>query len=758
MYFLYLIMSVAELIVAGRIYRRIVNPVSLYVVPWLLSVSLYELKLIKYLDLSLATWFVIILFQSIFFACCFVFKSNGKEKSWGYCRSLDKTSMFWSIIVLSLFSSYAIIPNFVIFLKFYGISFLSKMNEIYQNRIDGTGPYNTIPYLGSFVYFCVVLTGIYFKKFNFRLPLLLPLALALIDSIQGGGRFGLILTFLLFIIPYICVKNDEKNAVRKRNLKKSLIRIVPLVSVLLVAFLIVTKVRSSWIEENEYMSDTMKALVRFSPSIYKIYEYFSSPVGVLNVYLENPKFSFGTHSLSFFISILNKLGCNLPYNRYQEFYYIPIYTNVGSYIREIVQDYSFFAPFLLFGFTVLFSKAYALLQKNSPFGEILFSIMGVSVFMSFFMCYYRETVFWIMLIEIPIFHYIYRFFRKRAYCGSPSTFAIPPQDSEPDAETSITDRDVDVSIIMVNYFTRQLTVKAIQSIVEKSDRFAYEIIVVDNSCDQKEYSLLSNELEGIAKVLDAKENLGFGKANNLAAKYARGKYLFFLNTDTLLMNNAVYELFAFLEKNDRAGVAGGNLYTATMEPNHSFVKKEKNLESERKQSGLIAAFAHHCIRRCDFNYSDSPLKIDGYVCGACLMIRSTLFRDLHGFDDDIFMYAEEALLCRRVIREAGYEIYNVPSCCIVHLEGKSFNGTNAKKIRMNLDGNFVYYLKAYGYDAAMEYLDLQIKVFQKKARMFFFMKNKTRLYETYLNEVRFKQDCERKEPLSATASAEEDGQ
>ena len=751
MYFLYLITSIAELIVAGKRFGKLLNPVTLYIVPWLFSVSLYEMKLIKYFDLSLITWLIIILFQGIFFGGCFFFRARQKTQFRNYCYSLDKRAMFWSIIALSLFSSYAIIPNFIIFLNRYGISFMSRLLEVYNDRLNGAAPFS-IPYIGVFIYLCVVLTGIYYKKYGFNLFLLFPLGLAMIDSVQGGGRSGFVLIFLFFTIPYFFVRKED--AETKKELKKNWIRISVILCFVLIVFVIVTRQRSSWIEENEYMSDTMKRLLKISPSIYKNYAYISSPIGVLNCYLSEPTFSFGKNSLSFFISFLNKFGCNLPYSRYQEYYNVPIYTNVGTYIREIVQDFYCFAPLVMFGFSVLFSKAYALLRRGNLFGEILFSIMGTSIVMSFFVCYFRESVFWIMLVEIPLFHYVYRLIRKKVSRGNPFS-GETPQDPETGEATSASGEDVDVSVVLVNYHTRELTVQTIRSIAEKSARFAYEIIVVDNSCDEKEFSLLKRELQGIATVIDAKDNLGFGKANNLGAEYARGKYLFFLNTDTLLLNNAIYELFAFLEKNGRAGVAGGNLYTATMEPNHSFVKKEKNLENERKESSFIAAFAHHFIRRCDFNYSDSPIRIDGYVCGACLMIRSALFRSIHGFDDDIFMYAEEALLCRRVMCETQYEIYNVPSSCIVHLEGKSFHGTSKRKIRAQLDGNFVYYRKAYGLDAAMEYLDIQTEVFQKKARMYFFMKNKARLYEMYLDELRAKRDDERQAASSPMETVEE---
>lgn len=751
MYFLYLATSIAELIVAAKIYRKIVNPVVLYVLPWLLSVSLYEMKLIKYYTLSLTTWLIIILFQGLFFACCFVFKEKKEVKARDYCHSLDSRTVFWTIMALTAFSALAIMPNFIFFLHRYGITFMSKFSEVYNDRLNGNAPFS-IPYIGVFIYLCVVLTGIYYKKYGFNFYLFIPLGLAVIDSIQGGGRSGLVLIFLLFVVPYLFVQKDTKKV--KKN--KNWIWIAAFLFLVVAVFVLVTRERS-WIDENhedyQYMSDTMKSLIKISPSIYKNYAYFSSPIGVLNAYLENPDFTFGKNSLSFFISFLNKFGADLPYARYQDYYYVPIHTNVGTYIREIIQDYYYFAPLVLIAFTLLFSKAYALLRRGNPFGEILFSIMGVSVVMSFFVCYYRESVFWIMLIEIPMFHYIYRLIRKKIH-GASFLSAEPGDGAGPAEEAPPAGDAVDVSVVFVNYFTCDLTCQAIASVRERSRGFTYEIIVVDNSCDGAEFARLTERLQGLATVIDAKGNLGFGRANNLAATKAKGKYLFFLNTDTLLLNNAIFELYAFLEQNPRAGVAGGNLYNAEAVPNHSFEKDEKNLANERKQGSLLTAFSHHFIRRRDFNYSDRPMKIDGYVCGADLMIRSDVFRTLHGFDDDIFMYAEEALLCRRVIFEAGYEIYSVPSAGIVHLEGKSFKGVSERKIRAKADGNFIYYEKSFGHDAAMEYLDIHVDVFQKKMRRYFFLKSRAKSYETAVKVLCAKRDEERRATVPAS---EEEG-
>lgn len=284
--------------------------------------------------------------------------------------------------------------------------------------------------------------------------------------------------------------------------------------------------------------------------------------------------------------------------------------------------------------------------------------------------------------------------------------------------------DIDVSIIFVNYKTSYLVKDVIASIKEKSQGFSYELIVVDNSQDEIEYQKLLENKE--ATIIDAKGNLGFGKANNLGAKIAKGKYLYFLNTDTLLMNNAIYELKKFLDEHNDVSIVGSNLYTKEGKPNHSFVPFEKNQKNEKKLNSIHVMFKKRVLhRRIDFNFSSKPLEIKGYVCGASLMMRKEDFDKLGGFDKDIFMYAEESLLCYRTIHELNKKIYNVPSSQIIHFEGGSFK----KKVSYNhvktmMDGNVIYYQKAFGNSAAIQYLKDMIKSSNRKRRLAIILRNK----------------------------------
>ena len=283
---------------------------------------------------------------------------------------------------------------------------------------------------------------------------------------------------------------------------------------------------------------------------------------------------------------------------------------------------------------------------------------------------------------------------------------------------------IDVSILLVNYHQASLVADVVKSVNAQSTGFSYEIIIVDNSESAEEVALLHTLLDDQGNVLIVVpgKNLGFGKGNNFGADYSRGKYLFFLNTDTLLLNNAIFELFAFLEKNSSCAIVGPNLFTKNEEPNHSFVPFTKNISGEKKMSGLRNWLSIHLFhKRLDFNYDSRPLQIFGYVCGAALMVRRETFFALGGFDKDIFMYAEEALLCFRAIHEMNMQIFNVPSARIVHFEGSSFGGMTPYRAKTFVEGNCLYYVKAFDEKTCLRYLRvmqrmLKIRLFSATVR------------------------------------------
>ena len=278
--------------------------------------------------------------------------------------------------------------------------------------------------------------------------------------------------------------------------------------------------------------------------------------------------------------------------------------------------------------------------------------------------------------------------------------------------------NIDVSVIIINYRNCELTNDAINSVIEHSYNFNYEIIVVDNSNDDKEFDRLISLIGSKAKCINAHSNLGFGKGNNLGVKNSIGKYVYFLNNDTLLMNNAIYELFNFIDNHPNVGIVGSNLYSKDGKPNHSFSRLVSNTKNSKKENSLINTFKRFLFKRPDFNYSTNPLKVGGSIMGASMMMSRDNFDKLGGFDKDIFMYAEETYLCYRMSNELGLEMYNIPSSKIIHFEGGSF-GSEEKNMTLwrateLSNGQTIYLTKAFGKQEAIKFCKFSINNTKRK--------------------------------------------
>lgn len=300
---------------------------------------------------------------------------------------------------------------------------------------------------------------------------------------------------------------------------------------------------------------------------------------------------------------------------------------------------------------------------------------------------------------------------------------------------------VDVSIILVNYKTPKLTYEAITSILDKSLNFSFEIIVVDNSNNIEEFNALRAIVPTTIQIINAKANLGFGKANNLGASHSNGKFLYFINTDTKLINNAIYELLVF-SLHHYPCIAGSNLYTKDLKPNHSFISYERNAKNIRKSLSWISILIRKILRkRNDFNYSNKPLELDGYVCGASLMIPKEYFDKVDGFDKDIFMYAEDNLLCYKLHENFGVKLYNIPNSKIIHYEGGSFNKSSEEQIKRIIDGNKIYFTKAFGKEDFEEFILTMVSYYKKKRFVSFILNQKDKkdvfklCEEVYLKEM-----------------------
>lgn len=242
---------------------------------------------------------------------------------------------------------------------------------------------------------------------------------------------------------------------------------------------------------------------------------------------------------------------------------------------------------------------------------------------------------------------------------------------------------MDVSIIIVNYNTRQMTADCIQSVRQKTQGVDYEIILVDNASTDgsKEYF----ENDPTITYIYSPENLGFGRANNIGASHAKGKYLFFLNSDTVLVNNAINILKRYLDSNPEAYIVGGRLVNINLKNTHSFRLLFPGIAWELDI--LFFGVIEKIIRLIKTTYNNSfPVS---YITGADLMIRREHENTVGLFDDHFFLYYEETDLCYRYKRHRLKSYYN-HEAEIIHLEGAS-SSFSMKKLNIIYNSRNIYY-------------------------------------------------------------------
>ena len=277
---------------------------------------------------------------------------------------------------------------------------------------------------------------------------------------------------------------------------------------------------------------------------------------------------------------------------------------------------------------------------------------------------------------------------------------------------------MDVSVIIVNYKTPQLCIDCINSVIEKTVNIDYEIIVVDNDSQDNSLQKIKEEFGNRVVLIDAGENLGFGKANNLGAKNAKGEYLFLLNSDTILRNNAIKCLYDFIKIDSSVGIVGGNLFDKNGNPAHSFKVNQIDLNG-LKVSSFFKSMRHKLSGKMtdwDFNDTKEPIEINGYITGADLMIKKSIFEEVGGFDSDFFMYFEESEMTFRV-RQLGYKVYSVPAAEIIHLEGASTKGKSfsERRQRMYNESAVKYFRKVYGEESVKDCYKIMISNCSKVA-------------------------------------------
>lgn len=240
-----------------------------------------------------------------------------------------------------------------------------------------------------------------------------------------------------------------------------------------------------------------------------------------------------------------------------------------------------------------------------------------------------------------------------------------------------------LSIIVVSYNTRSLTLDCLRSVYGQTRKAEFELLVVDNNSTDDSAEAIASEFPQ-ARLFAHHENLGFAAANNLAAGHATGEWLLLLNPDTIVLEEAIDTLVAFAKQHPTYGIYGGRTF---------FHDGTLNPTSCWRRITLWSMFCHavglsHLFPRSRvFNpesmgrwQRDTVREVD-IVTGCFLLIRRSLWEQLGGFAPAFFMYGEEADLCLRA-RQVGARPVICPAARIIHYGGRSELRRTDKLVRL----------------------------------------------------------------------------
>lgn len=232
-------------------------------------------------------------------------------------------------------------------------------------------------------------------------------------------------------------------------------------------------------------------------------------------------------------------------------------------------------------------------------------------------------------------------------------------------------QNCDVSIVIVSFNTKMITIDCLKSIYELTVGCSYEVIVIDNNSHDGSVELIKRTFPQTI-VVENRINRGFAAANNQGLKIAKGKYILLLNPDTKVYRDTLVNTFKFADSYQSAGIIGCRVFGRDGEQ-QSTIFKDKSISDV-----IINLFMPNRIMRKYKTFGKSRyVGIDleqthcvDVVAGCFMFTRREVYEQIGGMDEDFFMYGEESEWCYRV-RQNGWKIVYYPKARIMHYGGLS---------------------------------------------------------------------------------------
>lgn len=278
-------------------------------------------------------------------------------------------------------------------------------------------------------------------------------------------------------------------------------------------------------------------------------------------------------------------------------------------------------------------------------------------------------------------------------------------------------------MVVLSWNTKELLRDCLKSLKQYlPEGFGTEIIVVDNASSDGSVEMIRKEFPGTRLIIN-KENLGYGRGNNVGIKAAKGEYVMILNSDTLINRGAVETLSNYLDENKEIAVVGPKL-----------LNSDGSLQANcGRFPGLFVAlvmlFFEHLGQNRLVRWSPEKSQPVDWLMGAAFVARNEVFRKIDCFDEKIFMYMEEVEWFYRA-RKAGFKAYFLKESEIIHL-GRGSSKTGKKDPIINIYRGIIYFYKKHKTIPEQIILLFLLKLKALVALSLGYLKNDRYLKETY---------------------------
>ncbi len=262
---------------------------------------------------------------------------------------------------------------------------------------------------------------------------------------------------------------------------------------------------------------------------------------------------------------------------------------------------------------------------------------------------------------------------------------------------------MDLSIIIVNYRTYDLTKQTIESVISKEHPFSYEIYLVDNASSDGSLEKLQEDFQkqsadGLIKFIANTTNSGFANANNLAIQQSTARYVLLLNSDTVIINDCLSKSINFIEKDQKIGALGCKVLLANGKLDKACRRSFPTFSvSAYRMLGLSRIFPKSKrFGKYNLTYLDEnqTYEVDCLV-GAFMLVRADVIHQVGLLDEDFFMYGEDIDWCYR-IKQRGWKIVYYADAEIIHYKGGSKNSPEKSRLTREFYRSMVlFYNKHY---------------------------------------------------------------